>query len=327
MAAVVRAIDLHGDLMRMSIASPGNDFRLGACEAPPAIISTYLGEQLTSYLEAFKGGRTGVAYAPNKKTVDLNIPGVAPFSVPAEDRNRTSPFPYGGHRFEFRAAGSSQNVSMINTVLCTAIADSFRDFSNQIESGAPAASVAAAALEKHWKVIFNGNGYSAEWPIEAGKRGVWRIDSGVEAMSKLAADKNVALFEAMGVMSPTEAESRTEVLFDQYSGVVEIEAKCMLSMITQHVAPACAAAGLSSMESDLKAEVSRLAELLAQMEQTQTAFGKATAARALRLETMEEIRKKCDEAEALVPPSLWTLATYKELLFLDFNQGASIKVE
>ena len=161
MAAVVKAVDKHGDLMRMSIASPGNDFRLGACEAPPAILSTYLGEALTTFLDEFRKGKTGQTYQPLKKKVDLGID-VAPFEVPAEDRNRTSPFPYGGHRFEFRAAGSSQNVSMINTVLNTAIAESFKHFSAEIESGKTPQAVAAAALDEHWKVIFNGNGYSEE---------------------------------------------------------------------------------------------------------------------------------------------------------------------
>merc|ERR1719502_2147728 len=161
MSAIVQAVDQHGDLMRMSIASPGNDFRLGACEAPPAIVSTYLGDSLTSYLEEFKTSKVAKEYVSTAATVDLGVPGVAPFSVPAEDRNRTSPFPYGGHRFEFRAAGSSQNVSMINTVLCTAIAESFTAFADQIAAGETPHAVAAAALEEHWKVIFNGNGYSA----------------------------------------------------------------------------------------------------------------------------------------------------------------------
>merc|ERR1711865_1234228 len=114
MAALIKAIDQHGDLMRLSIASPGNDFRLGACEAPPAIVSTYLGDDMTSYLEAFMNGQSA-KYEPSKKTLDLGTREVAPFEVPAEDRNRTSPFPYGGARFEFCAVGSAQNVSLVNT--------------------------------------------------------------------------------------------------------------------------------------------------------------------------------------------------------------------
>jgi glutamine synthetase len=216
MAAIVRAVDKHGDLMRMAIASPGNDFRLGACEAPPAIISTYLGDSLTDYLEEFKNSKTIKEYSPKMATVDLGVPAIAPFTVPSEDRNRTSPFPYGGHRFEFRAVGSTQNVSMVNTVLCTIFAESFATFSSAIEGGADPTEVATKALEEHWRVIFNGNGYSEEWPIEAGKRGVWRIDSGVESMSALRSPKNLELFERMGVLSSEEAIARVAVMHDHY---------------------------------------------------------------------------------------------------------------
>ena len=146
MAAVVQAVHNYADLMRMSIASPGNDFRLGAMEAPPAIISTYLGEALTNFLEQVKDKGTAPGlYDPAKTTVNMGVPSIAPFQVPAEDRNRTSPFPYGGHRFEFRAVGSSQNVSMVNTVLCTIFAESFAFFSEQIEGGKKPADVAATA--------------------------------------------------------------------------------------------------------------------------------------------------------------------------------------
>ena len=319
MAATVQAVDKHGDLLRMAIAAPGNDFRLGACEAPPAIISTYLGEALTNFLEGFKSGQIGKTYAPEKKTVDFNVGGVPPITIPAEDRNRTSPFPYGGHRFEFRAAGSSQNVSMINTVLCSAIAEAFKEFSDAIEGGKKPHDVAAAALQEHWKVIFNGNGYSEEWPIEAGKRGVWRIDSGVEAMARISADKNVELFEKMNVMSKSETDARATVMYQQYSGIVEIEAKCMVDMIVQNVIPDCKKAGVSP--DGLDAAVSTLKAGIEGLEHESNDFEKAKLARVLRLETMEEIRKKCDAVEAMVPPQLWSLATYKDLLFLDSHQS------
>ena len=195
------------------------------------------------------------------------VDAIGSITIPAEDRNRTSPFPYGGHRFEFRAVGSAQNVSLvntvlntitanafkevadrieggetaqavaadlINTVLCTIIADSFAYFSSQIDDGKKATDVAAEALEKHWKVIFNGNGYSEEWPIEAGKRGVWRIDSGVEAMARIAAPENIALFERQKVMSAKECTARAEVMHDHYTGYVEIEAMAMVDMLKQH---------------------------------------------------------------------------------------------
>jgi len=323
MSAIVKAVDTHGDLMRMAIASPGNDFRLGACEAPPAIMSTYLGDEVTKYLEACKSSKDfSKAYVAQGSTVDLGIPSIKPFTVPAEDRNRTSPFPYGGHRFEFRAVGSAQNVSMVNTVLCTIIAEQFGAFSDAIEGGAKPSDVAAKALDESWKCIFNGNGYSEEWPIEAGKRGVWRIDSGVESMARLKEPKNTALFEKMKVMSPKECNARADVMFEHYAGSVEMEALTLIDMIKQHIIPSCKAADMSTTE--LEASAASLKAGLDKMHAAADEYEKATVARVLRLETMEDVRLVCDKVEEDVPADLWTLATYKELLFLDANQSAEI---
>ena len=169
-------------------------------EAPPAIISTYLGEDMTNYLRAFKDGDVN-PYKPNKKTLDIGVKSVLPFTVPAEDRNRTSPFPYGGARFEFRAVGSSQNVSMVNTVLSTICAKKFCEFADRIDAGENAIEIAKEELNKHFKVIFNGNGYDASNQEMLTEKGVWRIDSGVEAIHRLSAEKNVELFESMNVLS------------------------------------------------------------------------------------------------------------------------------
>lgn len=192
-AAIVSAVDKHGDLLRAAIASPGNDFRLGACEAPPAILSTYLGDDLTKYLEVYKKDPKA-AYVPASKVLNLGAAVLPTLEVPAEDRNRTSPFPYGGHRFEFRAVGSSQNVSMVNTVLQTICADAFKLFADKIEAGATPHSVAVEALNTHAKVIFNGNNYCPDSQAMLTKRGVWRIDSGVDAIQRLTHAKNVKLF-------------------------------------------------------------------------------------------------------------------------------------
>ena len=325
MAAVVKAVATYPDLMRMAIAAPGNDFRLGAMEAPPAIISTYLGEALTKFLEEVKNDKKAGMYDPTKTIVNPAPGKVAPFTVPAEDRNRTSPFPYGGHRFEFRAVGSSQNVSMVNTVLCTIIAEAFGEISTAIEGGAKAEDVAAKILEDHWKVIFNGNGYSEEWPIEAGKRGIWRIDSGVESMSRLAAAKNTALFSKMGVMSAEECVARTAVMHEHYAGSVEMEALCMVDMIKQNIIPSCKEAGMATAE--LEKAAATVAAGVAKIHAAADEEAKATVARELRLETMEEVRAICDKAEEDCPQHLWTIATYKDLLFLDANQGEVITEE
>lgn len=326
MSAVVQAVHNYADLMRMSIAAPGNDFRLGAMEAPPAIISTYLGDALTKFLEEVKTkAKSPGLYDPPKTTVDLGVPSVAPFTVPAEDRNRTSPFPYGGHRFEFRAVGSSQNVSMVNTVLCSAIADAFNSFSDAIEKGEEPLVVAQRSLQSSWNIIFNGNGYSEEWPKEAAARGLPNVVSGVEACQALLAEKNISLFEKLGVMTKEETLARAETMHEQYSGMVEIEVKVMAEMITRQCIPACKSAGVpASIIEGLSKGASELDAAMHTMEKAETAYETAKAARVARLETMESVRKLCDEAEKLVPPETWPIASYQSLLFLDSNQGHSI---
>jgi len=311
-------------LMRMSISAPGNDFRLGACEAPPAIVSTYLGEDMTQYLQTFMEGKATSGYVPATKTLDLGVKEILPFEVPAEDRNRTSPFPYGGARFEFRAVGSSQNVSMVNTVLNTITAEKFTEFADRIDAGEDAVDIAKETLEKHWKVIFNGDNYDEDNQAMLTERGVWRIDSGVEAIKTLTAEKNVALFEKMGVMSEAECQSREIVLHDHYTGSVELEALTLIDMLNQHIIPSVEKAGKGNLEG-LKEAVGTIEEAVAQIHAAETSYEKAQLARVLRLETMIEVREIVDEAEGLVPADLWTLATYKELLFMDSHVGPGLE--
>merc|ERR1719502_1753647 len=203
---------------------------------------------------------------------------------------------------------------MVNTVLCTIFAEAFGKFADAIEGGATPQKVASDALDAHWKVIFNGNGYSEEWPIEAG----------VESMKRLSDPKNTALFEKMSVMTKEEAEARTLVMYDHYSGYVELEAGTMVDMIKGHVIPSVKAAGEDALLPGLTAAVADVEAGLAGMHAAADEYSKATAARVLRLETMEAARELCDKAEGVVPAELWTLATYKELLFLDKNEGATL---
>lgn len=315
MAALVAAIDEHGDLLRMAISSPGNDFRLGACEAPPAIVSTYLGDDMTAYLEKFANGESA-KYEPAKKTLDLGAREVVPFQVPAEDRNRTSPFPYGGSRFEFRAVGSSQNVSMVNTVLNTIAAEKFGEFADRIDAGEDPADIARETLKKHWKVIFNGDNYDEAMQEMLTERGVWRIDSGVEAMNVITSDKNIALFEKMGTMTAEECEARKVVMHEHYTGTVEMEALTLVDMLNGHIIPSVKAAGVGDLAA-LEALVPKLNAAVAEIHAADDAYEQAKLARVLRLETMVEMRDLIDATEAVVPADLWTLATYKELLFLD----------
>ena len=315
MSAIVKAVSENGDLMRMAIAAPGNDFRLGACEAPPAIISCYLGDDMTKYLEAYRNG-DNKPYTPSTKMLDMGASALAPIEVPAEDRNRTSPFPYGGHRFEFRAVGSSQNVSMVNTVLASITAKAFKEFSDAIEKGAKPREVAAKALNANWKVIFNGNGYDASNQEMLTKNGLWRIDSGVEAICRYTAPKNIALFEELKVLTSEECHARQSVHLNHYVGTVEIEVNCLIDMINQHIIPSVKESGVGPLE-ELYAGLSTLKSALSEIHHAGDEKVKAELARTLRLETMIKIREITDAAEAVVPADKWTLATYKDLLFLD----------
>jgi glutamine synthetase len=320
LAAIISGVDKHGDLMRAAISAPGNDFRLGACEAPPAVISAYLGASVTNYLDDFRQGKAA-AYNPAKKMLSSGVDVVPDFEVPAVDRNRTSPFPFGGHRFEFRAVGSSQNVSMVNTVLATISAQAFAEFSDAIEAGKKPEDVAKEALNKHWRVIFDGNGYDPAWLDEANKRGIWRIDSGVDAINMMGSDKNVKLFSDMKVLSKEELDARRDIMLQHYAGIVEMEALCFIDMLKQQVIPA-----IKEAEQDTKGVEGALKAVkdgLAAMHHEGDDYKKAALARVLRLETMISAREAVDAAEGECPAHLWPLATYKEMLFLDANQDAN----
>jgi glutamine synthetase len=209
---------------------------------------------------------------------------------------------------------------MVNVVLCSIFAESFAMMSDAIEGGAKPADVAKSMLDSNWQVIFNGNGYDPAWVEEAGKRGIWRIDSGVEAMSTLSSAKNIKLFSDLKVLSEKEAVARTAVMHEHYAGSVEMEALTMIDMINQHVLPSAKAANMSTAA--LEAACQQVSKGVAGLHGATDEKEKATLARVLRLETMEEARKVCDTIEETVPANLWTLATYKELLFFDSNQGA-----
>jgi len=324
MAAIISAIDKHGDMMRLSISTPGNDFRLGGMEAPPAIVSTYLGDDMTSFMERFVAGDRS-PYVPETKTFSMlgdcaadGLGHLGDFTVPAEDRNRTSPFPYGGARFEYRAVGSTQNVSMVNVVLNTVTAEAFNLVADRMEAGEKPADIAKELYEAHKKVVYNGNGYDESWPDEADKRGIWRLDSAVEAMCHLDSAKNVALFGGQNVFTKQELEARKEIILDHYTGTVEIEALTMVEMLKQNVIPSVKAAGMGPLAA-LEAAVPVLESAVAAIHAAEDPADKAKLARVLRLETMIEARKHCDAAEEVVPADQWTLATYNELLFMDMH--------
>jgi len=250
MACIVAAIDEYGDLMRLSISTPGNDYRLGGMEAPPAIISTHLGNSMTKYLTDFAEGNVH-AYKPEDHLIDLGVSYMPKLYAPPEDRNRTSPFPYGGHRFEFRAVGSSQNVSLVNTVLSSIVAFQFKAMSDRIKAGEKAVTVAQELLKKHMKCVFNGNGYGETWPSVAASRGLFVIPSGVDAIKRFVDAKNVAMFESVNVLSKQECESRKYILLEQYINTVNEENLCLIDMIKRFVMPSVTKSNLPDKQADL----------------------------------------------------------------------------
>jgi len=293
---------------------------LGAMEAPPAVMSTYLGPSLTEYLEDIKNGKMS-EYSPEKKALSFGADNVPDITVPSEDRNRTSPFPYGGARFEFRAAGSTQNVSLINTCLDSMAAEAFKVVADRIEGGEKPLDIAADLLKKHEKCIFNGNGYDPNWPDDAVKRGVWRIDSGIDAIDQLDSPKNVAMFSSIGVFSEKELQARKSVLLTYYTGIVEMEALAMIDMINKHVIPAVTKSNVGNANK-LNDGVKQISAALKKIHAEENETKQGQMARTLRLETMADVRQVCDDFEAKVPAENWTLATYDELLFLDtFPEG------
>jgi len=286
-------------------------------------MSADLGNQMSEYLEAFQKGDVK-EYIPKTKQINLGVDDLPEITAPAEDRNRTSPFPYGGHRFEFRACGSSQNVSLVNTVLATMMANEFREIAERVEKGEKATDVAAELLKAHFKCVFNGNGYDPKWPDEATKRGTWRIDSGIEAIERYTDQKNVDLFVKNGVFSKEDIVARQKILFELYHEVVLMELMVMIDMINQHVIPAMKNAGMPDHVTKLDAGVTKLEQALTDLHAEEDDVKKAHLAHKMRMDgVMQEVREVCDEAESKCPAKLWTLATYAELFFVDMNENVN----
>ena len=240
LAAIVKAVDEYQDLMRLSVASAGNDHRLGANEAPPAIVSMFVGEELEEIIDSIVNDHAYVKKAGGK--MNLGISSIPVFEKDTTDRNRTSPFAFTGNKFEFRMLGSSQNIAMPNVILNTAVAKEFREFADAIEASADKTATIASIIKKtfteHHRVIFNGDGYSAEWPAEAEKRGLLNLKTSVDAFGVLSAPKNVALFTEFGVFSASEIEAREEILFENYAKTINIEARTMIDMANKTYLPA-----------------------------------------------------------------------------------------
>ena len=345
LAAVIKAVDEYQDLLRVSVASPGNDHRLGANEAPPAIISMFVGDELAEVIDALADDAE--YHVHEREKMDLGVAALPKFSKDNTDRNRTSPFAFTGNKFEFRAPGSNMNLSDVNTFLNTAVAKELREFADELETAENFESAAMALVKKtvkeHKRIIFNGNGYSEEWPVEAEKRGLCNLKSTVDALPCMLSEKNVKLMNDFGVLSPTEVHARYEVGLENYSKVLNIEALTMLEMANQQIVPAIIsyekqlASTISEMHSvsssiPCKTETHQLETLAECADIISDAINELRVARKAAkndpdplesarafhdvvIPIMDKLRAAADHAEQVCGEEFWPLPTYTQMLW------------
>lgn len=243
LTAVIKAVDEYQDLLRLSVASAGNDHRLGANEAPPAIVSMYVGDELAAVIHSLVDGTD--YKAAGHKSMDIGVTSLPHIPQDNSDRNRTSPFAFTGNKFEFRMPGSSFNIACTNIMLNTAVADELMAFADELEKAddfeTALSKLIRRELAAHKRILFNGNGYSAEWPIEAEKRGLLNLRSTPEALLRYTEAKNVAMFARHGIYTETEIKSRQDINMEEYAKVIHIEALTSLDMLGKMIVPACAA--------------------------------------------------------------------------------------
>ena len=345
LAAVIKAVDEYADLLRTSVATPGNDHRLGADEAPPAIISIFVGEELEAVIDAIASDSP---YAgPVKMKMDLGVDVLPKFSKDTTDRNRTSPFAFTGNKFEFRMPGSSQNLSDCDTILNTAVAKELKGYADELESAEDFTSAAIALVKRtirdHRRVIFNGNGYTAEWEEEAARRGLPNKKNTPAALPALIDPKNIALMEEFGVLTKVEMHSRYEVEMEHYSKIINIEALTMLEMARKQLLPAInsymsevantAASKLAVSEAiSVRSETKTLTRLSTDadamsdaIDALQAAVDTAEAmtdesAKAVSfhddvLPKMDALRAAADDAETICGEDYWPLPSYSKMLY------------
>ncbi len=345
LTSVIRAVDVYADLLRASAASPGNDHRLGANEAPPAIISIFLGDQLTDILEQIEksGGATSSKVGG---LLELGTSSLPSLFKDTTDRNRTSPFAFTGNKFEFRMVGSSQSVAQCNFTLNAAVAEIFSQVADRLEKAenveAEANAIILEVIKNHKRIIFNGNGYSDEWVEEAARRGLANIRTTVDAIAAINAEKNKALMAKHGVLSWVEMESRTEIQYEIYVKTINIEGLTAVEIAKRQILPAVinfkadlaasmasieAVGGDISVEKELFGKVNvAMKSLYANIGQLEKALDTATnlhgeskaqaeAYRDLVFAAMNELRADADVLETLVDADYWPLPTYSDLLF------------
>ncbi|MDD6762915.1 MAG: glutamine synthetase III [Clostridiales bacterium] len=343
LAAVIKAVDDYQDILRVSVATAGNDHRLGANEAPPAIISLYLGDQLAAVVEQLKSGH-GVKYEQGK-LIETGVESLPDIQKDSTDRNRTSPFAFTGNRFEFRAPGSRQSIGGINIVLNTIVAETLTEFADKLEgcSDFPKAALdlAIQTFRDHERIIFNGNGYSDEWVEEAERRGLLNLKTTPDAMPYFKSKKSIDLFRKQGVFTQVEVETRTEIMMEEYNNTLHFEMLTMLEMAKQEILPACLkytkfvtddlsskkALGLDAPKELEKAKqlTSLTEELMADIDTLDVATAAVPDAdvydtgmyyKNTVIPAMDKLRVTADTLETLVAKDYWPFPTYTELLYL-----------
>ncbi len=342
--AVIKAVDEYADLLRFSVASAGNDHRLGANEAPPAIVSIYLGEELTNIFEQIE---TGVAKDNgNCRTLEIGVLTLPILPKDTTDRNRTSPFAFTGNKFEFRMVGSSQSIATPNFIINTIVSDSLNRIADRLEKASDFQTevhcVVKDIIKKHKRIIFNGNNYSEEWVSEAEKRGLHNLKTAVDAIPALIAEKNIELFKRTGVLTPIEVHSRYEIQLENYIKTVRIEALTMAEMISRQILPAALyyvkrvadtvsalnSAGADSkptkkaldklvdLTSGLRIDADALNESIETLDKmTGDTLIKARAYMEMVIPIMEDLRKDADKLENMMDANLWPIPTYGDLMF------------
>lgn len=345
LSAVIKAVDENAELLRLSASNPGNDHRLGANEAPPAIISIFLGEQLEDIIEQIVKG--DVSSSIQSSQLDTGVHVLPVLKKDATDRNRTSPFAFTGNKFEFRMLGSSLSIAGPNFTLNTIVADVLQDFADELEKADDFDSAVNDLIKRtvteHQRVIFNGDGYSDDWIAEAEKRGLPNIKSMVEAIPYLVSDKTVQVFERQNVLTKAELESRAEINYETYSKTINIEAKTMIDMAGKQYIPAViqyvtsladsinsVTAACASVDTSVQTELlTKCSSLLAEAQKALAQLEKVTAEAAAKEEgqeqavyfkdvvfpAMDALRRPIDELEMIVDQDFWPVPTYSDLLF------------
>ncbi|MBQ8731126.1 MAG: glutamine synthetase III [Lachnospiraceae bacterium] len=344
LSAIIKAVDTHADLLRESAANVGNDLRLGSNEAPPAIISIFLGAQLEDLLNQI--ATTGsVTNTMQRERLNTGVSTLPELKKDASDRNRTSPFAFTGNKFEFRMVGSSASISSPNVVLNTIVAEAFDEIATRLENcndfEQEVMLIIQEIIKKHSRIIFNGNGYSNEWVEEAARRGLPNLQTMVDSIPALITDKAIKLFEKFGVFTKTELESRAEIQYEAYTKAINIEARAMVEIASKHIIPAViryttaladsinsvTAAGcdastqkeiLDSVTIYLRNAKEAMAKLVSNLEYAKSiadAKQKAIYFKDNIATTMVELRKPCDELEMLVDKTLWPFPSYGDLIF------------